>query len=216
MTNDRGWQDRFFESTRGRIVNLLRQEPRTVEELARALDLTDNAVRAHLATLERDGIARQGARRRGTSKPSFTYELSLAAERRFARASEPVLHGLLELLAAEEGRTGLKERLRDVGRRLAATSGVAPTPDGDTRVRVAVSLLNELGGLAEVERAGEARWFIRSHGCPLSSLVADWPEACGLAESLLEEATRFQVREHCQKGERPRCRFEVGTADGAA
>ena len=37
---------RFFASTRGRIVALLRRESRTVDELAQALDLTDNAVRA--------------------------------------------------------------------------------------------------------------------------------------------------------------------------
>ncbi len=50
---------KFLESTRGRIVALLRRSGRTVEELARALGLTDNGARAHLATLERDGIVRQ-------------------------------------------------------------------------------------------------------------------------------------------------------------
>lgn len=50
---------RFFASTRGRIVTLLRHSSHTVEELAEALDLTDNAVRAHLATLERDGVVQQ-------------------------------------------------------------------------------------------------------------------------------------------------------------
>jgi predicted ArsR family transcriptional regulator len=39
--------DRFFESTRGRIVTLLRRTAMTTEELAKALGLTDNAVRAH-------------------------------------------------------------------------------------------------------------------------------------------------------------------------
>ena len=47
---------RFLESTRGRIVTLLRGSPRTVKELATGLELTDNAVRAHLTTLERDGL----------------------------------------------------------------------------------------------------------------------------------------------------------------
>ena len=53
----KNWDTKFFESTRGRIVVLLRRSGRTVEELARALGLTDNGVRAHLAVLERDGIA---------------------------------------------------------------------------------------------------------------------------------------------------------------
>jgi predicted ArsR family transcriptional regulator len=43
---------RFFESTRGQIVLLLRNSNKTVNDLAAALNLTDNAVRAHLLTLE--------------------------------------------------------------------------------------------------------------------------------------------------------------------
>ncbi|MDF3017510.1 MAG: putative transcriptional regulator [Thermomicrobiales bacterium] len=61
------WDEKFFESTRGRMVTLLRRSGRTVEELARALGLTDNGIRAHLAALERDGIVRQrGSVRRGS------------------------------------------------------------------------------------------------------------------------------------------------------
>jgi hypothetical protein len=36
------WDEKFFESTRGQVVTLLRRSDRTVEELARALGLTDN------------------------------------------------------------------------------------------------------------------------------------------------------------------------------
>jgi DNA-binding transcriptional ArsR family regulator len=85
---------KFFESTRGRIVVLLRRSGRTVEELARALGLTDNGVRAHLAVLERDGIARQrGSVRRGSGggKPAYVYELTSEAEELFPKAYEPVL-----------------------------------------------------------------------------------------------------------------------------
>ena len=39
---------RFLETTRGRVLAHLRRGPATVEELARTLDLTDNAIRAHL------------------------------------------------------------------------------------------------------------------------------------------------------------------------
>src|SRR3712207_7925006 len=44
------WDKRFFESTRGRIVTLLRRSGRTVEELARALGLTDNGVQDRKST----------------------------------------------------------------------------------------------------------------------------------------------------------------------
>lgn len=52
--------ERFFASTRGQVVTLLRRGSRTVDELAGTLGLTDNAVRAHLAGLERDGLVTQG------------------------------------------------------------------------------------------------------------------------------------------------------------
>lgn len=48
-----GWRERVFKTTRGKIVHLLRIRQYTVNELAAELDLTDNAVRAHLAGLER-------------------------------------------------------------------------------------------------------------------------------------------------------------------
>jgi predicted ArsR family transcriptional regulator len=51
--------ERFFDSTRGQIVMMLRGATRTVDELAKELELTDNAVRAHLTTLERDGLVKQ-------------------------------------------------------------------------------------------------------------------------------------------------------------
>jgi predicted ArsR family transcriptional regulator len=50
------WRVRFLDSTRGQILALLRVESCTVNELAAALKLTDNAVRAHLISLERDGL----------------------------------------------------------------------------------------------------------------------------------------------------------------
>src|SRR5262245_13833383 len=67
------WNQRFFASTRGRIITLLRRASRTVDELAQVLGLTDNAVRAHLNTLERDGFVQQRGARRGNSKPSYVY-----------------------------------------------------------------------------------------------------------------------------------------------
>ena len=52
------WDRRFWGSTRGRIILLLRGGSSTVNELAAALGLTDNAVRTQLISLERDGLYR--------------------------------------------------------------------------------------------------------------------------------------------------------------
>jgi predicted ArsR family transcriptional regulator len=115
------WDAKFFESTRGQIVVLLRRSGRTVEELARALGLTDNGIRAHLAVLERDGIARQrGSVRRGSGggKPAYIYELTLEAEDLFPKAYEPAFGGLLDVLVERLGPEESEALLRSVGRRL--------------------------------------------------------------------------------------------------
>ena len=87
--------ERFFESTRGRIVSLLRSQTRTVNELAAELEMTDNAVRAHLATLERDGLIRQSGVQRGHRKPHFAYELTPEAEHLFPKSYDVLFNVLL-------------------------------------------------------------------------------------------------------------------------
>src|SRR5215475_6812104 len=75
-----GWRERLFKSTRGKILELLRTRECTVNDLARALRLTDNAVRAHLASLERDRLVTQAGMRPGIRKPHTTYALGPEAE----------------------------------------------------------------------------------------------------------------------------------------
>ena len=110
---------RFFESTRGRIVALLRGTRKTVNELAEDLELTDNAVRAHLLSLERDGLIKQSGIQRGTRKPHFAYELTEEAEHLFPKAYDALLNQLISVLKGRLTPGALDEVLRDVGRSLA-------------------------------------------------------------------------------------------------
>jgi predicted ArsR family transcriptional regulator len=208
---------KFFESTRGRIVTLLRQSGRTVEDLARALDLTDNGVRAHLAILERDGIVQQrGSVRRssGGGKPAYVYELTQEAEGLFPKAYEPVLRRLLDVLSNQLGPEGSEALLRSVGRRLAEEHSTRA--DGaHARLELAVEVLNELGGLAELEER-DGGWVIRGYSCPLAGVTPDHPEVCRMAETLIAELAGVPVHERCDRGERPRCCFEIAPAGDTA
>jgi predicted ArsR family transcriptional regulator len=205
--------EKFFESTRGQIVTLLRRSNRTVEDLARALDLTDNGVRAHLAVLERDGIVRQrGSVRRssGGGKPAYVYELTREAEDLFRKAYEPTLRRLLDVLSDQLGPEESEALLRSVGRRMGEEH--AARADGThARLEAAVEVLNELGGLAELEERDGAV-VIRGYSCPLAGVTPDHPEVCRMAEALVGEVAGVSVREHCDRGERPRCCFEIASA----
>jgi predicted ArsR family transcriptional regulator len=201
------WNQRFFVSTRGRVITLLRRASRTVDELAEALNLTDNAVRAHLATLERDGLVRQRGERRGGGKPAFVYDLTPEAEHLFPKAYGPVLNQLLEVLSEQMTPEELEIVLHTVGRRIAAKWAVPP---GNLRKRLelAVTVLNELGGMAELEQCND-NYCIRGYSCPLAAVVPDHPAVCCLTESLLTELVGVPIQEHCERGEPVRCRFEV-------
>jgi predicted ArsR family transcriptional regulator len=201
------WNQRFFASTRGRIVILLRRNSLTVDELAQALNLTDNAVRAHLATLERDGFVRQSGERRGSGKPAFVYELLPVAEQLFPKAYGPILRQLLEVMSEEMTANEVEALMRRTGRRLAKQQQL-PAGDLQSRLQMAVNVLNELGGLAELEQ-GNGLFYIQGYSCPLAVMAPGHPEACRLAESLISELIGQPVKECCDVKEPARCRFSV-------
>jgi predicted ArsR family transcriptional regulator len=197
---------RFFGSTRGRIVTLLRGTTRTVNELAEELDLTDNAVRAHLLSLERDGLIKQSGVQRGTRKPHFAYELTGEADNLFPKAYDALLNQLIAVLKRRFTPEVLKNVLREVGRSL----GGNQTSGGDLESRVGRGLmaLEAIGGSARVEKE-DGQLFIRSRSCPLATAVAEHPEVCRLAESLLTQVIGAKVRARCNREGSPQCAFEV-------
>jgi predicted ArsR family transcriptional regulator len=201
---------RFLETTRGRILGLLRCQSHTVEELAQALELTDNAVRAHLATLERDGMVRSAGVRRGpgAGKPSTVYELPPGADVLFSRAYPPMLGALLEEVVAQLPAEQLEALLVATGRRLAEPLLPPGTADRAARLLAAVEVLNALGGAATLEE-GDHGAVIQGCGCPLASAVARRPELCRAFEALLSEVIGAPARQHCHHGDRPSCRFEI-------
>jgi predicted ArsR family transcriptional regulator len=205
-------QERILETTRGRVLDLLRRQAMTTDDLAHALGLTDNAIRAHLATLERDGLVHPvGERREGRAgKPATIYEIVPEAEPLFSQAYLPLLTTLLSALGERLSRQELDSLLSDVGARLAAT---LRHPSGDLRQRVqaASRLLNQLGGLSEVEEidAG-ARYLIHSRGCPVGAAVKERPEVCVTMVTFMSKLTEADVRSCCERNGRPSCCFEVG------
>jgi predicted ArsR family transcriptional regulator len=201
--------ERFFDSTRGRIVTLLRSNVSTVSELAQELGLTDNAVRAHLLSLERDGLVRQGGMQRGYRKPHFAYELTAEAERLFPKSYDALLNGLITVLKGRLTPEALEEVLREVGSSLApGETSTESNGDLEGRTQRALEVLKALGGAARIEKE-EDTLFIRSGSCPLTAAVEEHPEVCRLAESLVAEITGATVRERCERWESPRCVFEI-------
>ncbi len=204
MTN---WLERLTGETQAKLLALLRRSHQTITGLAKALRLTDNAVRTHVAALRRDGIIEDVGTQRDTGgKPARMYGLTREGEELFPKAYALVLGGLVEQITRQNGRDRAIELLRAVGQDVAA--GVPRPPDAKGRVAAAAEVLRGLGADLDVERT-EHGWRLQGYGCPLSAVTPTHPEVCELAEALIERITGRPVTECCERTGRPRCAFRV-------
>ena len=199
---------RFFESTRGRIVMLLRKGSMTVNDLATELGLTDNAVRAHLLALERDGLVQQQGTVKGFRKPHYIYGLSDSARDLFPRPYGILFNRLLSSLKGALSRAAFVGRLREVGSSIGAENSTNGNSTQEDRIQNALSAIESLGGAAEVVNEN-GQTVIRSSGCPFAEAVEEHPEVCKVTESILSEILHADVEEICDRTASPKCRFVV-------
>jgi predicted ArsR family transcriptional regulator len=217
MANSSAVQD---GSSRAQILALLRRGERSVDELAAAVGISDNAVRLHVATLERDGLVHAARLRREgqVGKPATVYALTRVGGDAFSKAYEPVLTSLLVTLAGRLDERALSELMRDVGRQLAASAAVQTRANAGTarsterelaeRVDEAAQVLRSIGGDADVERT-DSGFLIRAHACPLGRSVDACPPLCGAVEELVAGITGAKTKERCDRSDRPRCTFAI-------
>ena len=207
--------NKFWQSSRGRIVARLRRGPAPVDELAELLGMTENGIRSHLVTLERDGWIRpEGTRRSaGPGKPAILYGLAPESESLLSSAYRPLLLAILAVLAERERPARLEGLMRDAGAQLAEELRTSGSGTGTTAEQ-AVRFLTMLGGVVDVEEH-KGKVLIRGAGCPVGDAVAVTPSVCHAVSALLEGALGVPVRDHCDRAGRPSCRFDIGPAPGA-
>jgi predicted ArsR family transcriptional regulator len=203
----RHWDRSFLESSQGRIIALLRQGSRTIEELSTSLGLTGNAVRSHITALERNGFVVSAELRRTSRKPAQAYAIRPEAEQRLSKAYAPVLAGLLKVLGRTMEPVELRGLLQEVGEELGAGHSSSKS-DRLAGARAAAILLNDLGGAIVVEQEN-GELCLRGDGCPLAEAVRVHPEACRAVEALVSRVVGAQVTKQCVHGDRPRCSFRI-------
>jgi predicted ArsR family transcriptional regulator len=190
---------------RQQILALLRCGPLTADEIAVTVELTTNAVRQHLATLERDGfVVRQGPRHESTvGKPPIVFTIAPQVEATLSRAYAPVLTALAAALPDHVPAKAIDALFADVASRLAS---LVPPPRGDfkQRVRAGAAALESLGGLVEIDGS-----TLRACSCVLGDAVAARPELCRAVEMFVSAVTGTHAREQCDRTGSPRCRFTL-------
>ena len=192
---------------RNRIVQLLRKRTCTIEDLAKELGVTENAIRAQIALLRREGLVEPACEIKGTRKPALIYGPTRNVDSYFSKAYPSVLVSLVDVLADQVSPDEFLTVMKKLGQKLAISR---PRPARNLRERVedAAAFYQTLGGLAEIEEEGK-KLIIKGYGCPLAEAVAAHAGICVAMESLMSELIGVPVHQHCDRGETSSCRFEV-------
>ncbi len=190
----------MIETLGGRQQDLLglllqRKSGMTVDELSRTLGITRNAVRQHLAVMERDGLVAQSATRPTGGRPEQLYVLGEKGRELFPRHYSWFSQLLIESMIEESGRDGLAQRLAGMGRRVAEQlRAQSPLPE-DPAQRV-VPLAQVMSGLGYHARAVDAAPdlpLIEADNCVFHHLAARYPEVCHFDLALLSSYVGAEV-----------------------
>ncbi len=194
-------------STRAKIIRLLLDAPRTIEELAKATSVTKNAIRAQIALLQREDVVEIQGAAKSARRPAARYGLRPGSDVHFSKAYPLVLTALIHSLAKDLSDMEFKDLMRRLGKHLASST---PRPSGSSKERIdnAVAVLKSMGSPAQARREGKDV-VITSPTCPISAAVSADDRVCDAMEAFIHEITGLPVQECCQHGERPACRFNI-------
>lgn len=202
--------DRFFESTRGKILAALRGSRGTAFELAERFGVSPNAVRQQLLILERDGLVTGHPVRRGKTKPTLEYTLTAKAEEYFPQQYDRMLNAVLREIRAAGGEPAVQAVFDAIAKRSATKlKETVGALEPDARVAALTTVLRQRGVQADVDLV-DGRYVLREHNCPYSKTVQEHPELCSVIHTMIGEVLPGETRqvESLATGG-AECRFEI-------
>ena len=201
-----------FGSTQRRLLQHLLVNPggASVEDLVAALAITPNAVRQHIAALERDGFVRRGGERPTRRRPQTLYQLSDAGREVFPRHYSAMADQLIEQTRSALGSEGLLRLMTtmgtETGRKLAGPSTEAPGPGA-----AAVSLAAAMTEAGYEAQANPAEGEVTAYNCVFHRLASRFPEVCEYDLAFIRAVTGRSVdHTECMVRGGEACRFRLG------
>lgn len=200
-----------FGSTQQKLLRYMLSHPEgvSVEALASKLDISKNASRQHVNTLERDGYIIKGEMRPTTTRPQQLYCLSASGKslfpRKYSFLAELLIHQMKNTIGSEK----LESMMRDMGRN-AGEQLLSPSSANSKEERLIklVDVMQELG--YEAHKSPTNDETIIAHNCVFHHLAAEHPEVCEFDLSLMELATGASVEhQECMVRGGQVCRFLV-------
>ncbi len=187
----------------------------TVDELSRKLEVTRNAVRQHLASLENDGLIEPGNSRPSGGRPEQLYVLSDKGKEIFPRQYSWFAELVVESIRDEAGEDVLNDRLERMGTRI-ADQLLAQTPqatDQQQQVEKLAGIMQQMGYNTGGATVVDGQPVIEADNCVFHNLAMKNPEICRFDIAMMEKFTGGKIdHQECMALGGNICRFAFSPA----
>jgi len=195
------------------LLNLLlkNKSGMTVDELSKRLEITRNAVRQHLATLENDGLVTQGTTRPSGGRPERLYLLTDTGKEVFPRHYSWFAQLIIESIRQESGEEGLRERMAAMGGKVAQQlrnqhSGLE---NQQQKVEKLSEVMEQLGYDTKSATVVDGVPTIEADNCIFHNLALKNPEICQFDLSMMSIFTDSKIdHQECMASGGNVCRFK--------
>jgi len=160
-------EDRFFQSTRGKIVaELRRRRSASAVDLASAFGLSPNAIRQQLVLLERDGLVVEKSVRRGPTKPTYEFSLTSEAEKLFPQQYDKMLGAVLREVREQFGASGVSAVFGGIAKRsVERVKEKISSEEPEEKIAQLTDFLRRSGVAAEYSLI-DGGFALSEHNCP--------------------------------------------------
>ena len=177
-----------MQSTRWEILQILKRRGRaTVQELAKALNMTLMGVRLHLVVVERDGYVRRSTLREKPGRPAMVYSLTPKAEEIFPKRYDLLAEKLLKAIQRDGIACDSISIVAATGRELAAPFLGRLNGGGMARrVEDVGQILDDMGGFTVWERV-DGGYLIHQYNCLFYRVAERNRDVCSIDRVFLQE-----------------------------
>jgi len=204
--------------SRQAILGLLKQQgPSDSEALAAQLGISAMAVRQHLYALHAQKLVTYQEEQRPIGRPAKMWGLTPGAESHFPDAHAGLTVNLLNAVEQTFGEEGVKRVvLQSTQQQIEIyRSRIPARAPLQNRLKKLISLRNDEGYMAEVQRQSDGSFFLIENHCPVCAAAKVCPLLCDseldVFRAVLGEGVVIERTEHIMAGAR-RCVYRIHTA----
>lgn len=208
-------------STRCQLLQMLKtQGSCSTRDMAKAMGITEMAVRRHIQTMQKDGLIRSSLVRQSMGRPAYRYSLTDQADDLFPKNYPQLTLDLLNELEEQPGGSDMIDRLfagrrkklemkfRDRMRNRSLQEKVAELAD-----------IQNVGGYMtewEPDRSEHGAYRLHEYNCPVAQVANRYRQACHCERQLFEHLLGADVeRTECLAEGGQRCTYLIRQKNAA-